>query len=58
MSLLVRINLILGATLGIAAVALIYGCWSLLQANARHEVIREAGLMMDSALAQRSYTSS
>lgn len=58
MSLLVRINLILGATLGIAAVALSYGCWSLLQANARHEVIQEAGLMMDSALAQRSYTSS
>src|SRR6202022_2501996 len=58
MSLLVRINLILGATLGIAAIALGYGCWSLLQANAKHEVLREAGLMMDSALAQRSYTSS
>jgi HAMP domain-containing protein len=57
MSLLVRINLILGATLGIAAVALSYGCWSLLQANAKHEVLREAGLMMDSALAQRNYTS-
>jgi HAMP domain-containing protein len=58
MSLLVRINLILGVTLGIAAVALSYGCWSLLQANARHEIVREAGLMMDSALATRSYTSS
>ena len=58
MSLLVRINLILGITLGIAAVALGYGCWSLLQANAKHEVLREAALMMDSALATRSYTSS
>lgn len=58
MNLLVRINLILGAALGIAALALGYGCWSLLQANARHEVLREAGLMMDSALATRSYTSS
>jgi protein-histidine pros-kinase len=58
MSLLVRINLILGGTLGIAAVALGYACWSLLQANAWHEVVREAGLMMDSALATRRYTSS
>ncbi len=58
MSLLVRINLILGATLGLAAAALSYGCWSLLQANAKHEVLREAGLMMNSALAQRNYTSS
>jgi protein-histidine pros-kinase len=57
MSLLVRINLILGVTLGIAAIALSYGCWSLLQANAKREVLREAGLMMDSALAQRNYTS-
>jgi HAMP domain-containing protein len=58
MNLLVRINLVLGATLGLAALALGYGCWSLLQANAKHEVMREAGLMMDSALATRSYTSS
>jgi HAMP domain-containing protein len=57
MNLLVRINLILAATLGIAALALGYGCWSLVQANAKHEVLREAGLMMDSALAIRNYTS-
>ena len=37
---------------------LAFVCWSVLQANARHEVIREAGLMMDSALATRTYTSS
>jgi protein-histidine pros-kinase len=58
MSLLVRINLVLGAMLAVAALALGYGCRSLLQANAKHEVMREAGLMMDSALAIRSYTSS
>jgi HAMP domain-containing protein len=58
MSLLVRINLILGATLLLAAMALSYGCRSLLQSNAKLEVIREAGLMLDSALAIRNYTSS
>jgi protein-histidine pros-kinase len=58
MNLLVRINLVLGATLVVAALALGYGCRSLLQANAKHEVLREAGLMMASALATRSYTSS
>jgi HAMP domain-containing protein len=57
MSLLVRINLIFGAALGAGALVLAYVCWSVLQANARHEVIREAGLMMDSALATRTYTS-
>jgi len=58
MSLLVRINLILGATLLFAAIALSYGCQSLLQSNAKLEVIREARLMLDSALAIRNYTSS
>jgi HAMP domain-containing protein len=57
MSLLVRINLVLGATLAMAAVVLSYGCWWLLQANASHQVLREAGLMMDSAVATRTYTS-
>jgi HAMP domain-containing protein len=57
MSLLVRINLILGATLLLAAIALSYGCGSLLRATARTEVIREAALMLDSAQAIRHYTS-
>jgi protein-histidine pros-kinase len=57
MSLLVRINLILGATLLLAAIALSYGCRSLLQENAKRGVIREAGVMLDSALAIRTYTS-
>jgi protein-histidine pros-kinase len=58
MSLLVRINLVLGATLGLAALALGYGCWALLQVSAEHEVMREAGIMLDSAQATRKYTSS
>jgi protein-histidine pros-kinase len=56
MNLLVRINLVLGATLAVAALASGYACGSLLQANAKREVLREAGLMMDSALATRNYT--
>lgn len=57
MSLLLRINVILGVALIAAGVVLTYVCWSALQANARQAVIREAGLMMDSALATRDYTS-
>jgi protein-histidine pros-kinase len=57
MSLLVRINLILGATLLLAAIALSYGCRSLLQESAKLDVMREAGVMLDSALAIRTYTS-
>ena len=57
MNLLVRINLALGTALAVAGIALGYACWSLLQANAAREVGREAGLMMDSALATRNYTS-
>jgi HAMP domain-containing protein len=57
MSLLVRINLVLGAALVIIGVVLGYCCWELLAANAKREVTREAALMMDSALATRTYTS-
>jgi HAMP domain-containing protein len=56
MNLLVRINLVLGATLGLAALVLGYVCWLSLQTNARREAMREAGVMMDSALAIRTYT--
>jgi HAMP domain-containing protein len=56
MSLLVRINLAVGATLGLGGLLLGYACWSLLQANAMNEAVREAGVMMDSALATRLYT--
>jgi HAMP domain-containing protein len=58
MSLLVRINLALGvvsmAVAGLAA----YSCRMILEDNARREVLAEAGLMMDSAVAIRSYTAS
>ncbi len=39
-----------------AAIIAGYCCWSILEANARREVLAEAGLMMDSALATRAYT--
>jgi HAMP domain-containing protein len=55
--LLLRINLILGAVLALAAVVLSFAGASLLRDNARREAVREAGLMMDSALASRAYTS-
>jgi HAMP domain-containing protein len=54
--LLLRINLILAAVFALAAVALSFAGASLLRDNARREALREAGLMMDSALASRDYT--
>jgi HAMP domain-containing protein len=56
MSLLIRINLALGAVFLIGASAAGYACWTILAANAQREVFAEAGLMMDSALAIRAYT--
>jgi protein-histidine pros-kinase len=57
MNLLVRINLALGSAFIVAALALGYACSRLLENNARHELLREAGLMMDSAVATFAYTS-
>jgi HAMP domain-containing protein len=56
MSLLVRINLALGAVFIIAALIVGYACRAILEANAQREVFADAGLMMDSALAIRDYT--
>jgi HAMP domain-containing protein len=56
MSLLFRINAALGAVFLIAALVAGYICWSMLEANAQREVLAEAGLMMDSAAAVRTYT--
>jgi HAMP domain-containing protein len=56
MSLLVRINLALGAVFVAAALIAGYACRTILEANAQREVFAEAGLMMDSALAIRDYT--
>src|SRR3984893_10183158 len=56
MSLLIRINLALGAVFIVATLVAGYGCRTILETNARREVFVEAGLMMDSALAIRAYT--
>jgi HAMP domain-containing protein len=56
MSLLLRINAALGAVFLIAALLAGYVCWTMLEGNAQREVLAEAGLMMDSAAAVRSYT--
>ena len=56
MSLLIRINLALGAVFIVATVIAGYACRTILEANAQREVFVEAGLMMDSALAIRAYT--
>ena len=57
MNLLVRINLALGSAFIVSALALGYACSRLLENNARHELLREAALMMDSAVATFAYTS-
>ena len=56
MSLLIRINLALGAVFIVATLVAGYACRTILETNARREVFVEAGLMMDSALAIRAYT--
>ena len=58
MNLLIRINAALGAVFALAALIAGYLCWTLLENNARHEVLAEAGLMLDSATAVRAYTAS
>jgi HAMP domain-containing protein len=58
MSLLVRLNLALIAVFALGALASGFTCRSILQANAEREIRSEAGLMMDSAIAARGYTSS
>jgi HAMP domain-containing protein len=55
-SLLIRINLALGAVFIVAAVIAGYACRTILEANAQREVFADAGLMLDSALAIRAYT--
>ena len=52
----IRINLALIATFVFAALAIGLASSSMLQTNAKREVLSQAGLMMDSALAIRGYT--
>ncbi len=56
MSLLIRINLTVGAVFVAGALIAGFVCRNILEANAQCEVFAEAGLMMDSALAMRAYT--
>jgi HAMP domain-containing protein len=56
MNLLLRINAALVAVFVIAAGIAGYFCWYLLENNARHDVLAEAALMLDSATAAREYT--
>jgi HAMP domain-containing protein len=56
MNLLVRTNLALGGAFILATGTLSYVCSRLLDANARQELIQQAGLMLDSAVATREYT--
>jgi protein-histidine pros-kinase len=57
MSLFVKFNLILVLVFGAALVPAAYLSNQLLQANARNQVIQNARIMMQSALATRMYTS-
>jgi protein-histidine pros-kinase len=57
MSLLLRTNLALAAVFILAAAAAGWIGRVALEANARHDALAQAGLMMDSALAIRAYTS-
>jgi HAMP domain-containing protein len=56
MSLLFRINAALSVVFLLAALLTGYVCWAMLEANAQREALAEAGLMMDSAAAARTYT--
>ena len=58
MNLLVRINLALAVIFVLGALTTGLACRAVLQANAEREIIAQAGLMMDSALAIRDYTES
>jgi HAMP domain-containing protein len=55
--LLIRINAVLIIVFAIATFGIAIVLKSTLEANAAHEVLNEAGLIMDSAAAIRSYTS-
>jgi HAMP domain-containing protein len=57
-NLLIRVNLALAVVFTLGALTAGMICWSILEANAKREVLGQAGLMMDGALAIRAYTSS
>ena len=56
MRLMVRLNIALGAGFLVAMIALGFCLSLLLEGHAKREIVREAGLMLDSAVATREYT--
>jgi HAMP domain-containing protein len=58
MKLLVKFNLVLLLIFGLGFVGIGYFCNSLLQKNSRAEVLENARIMMEAALAVRAYTAS
>ena len=56
MGLRLKFNLAMLAVFGLGLAASAYVSYQLLQKNARDEVLRSAGVMMEAALAMRSYT--
>ncbi len=56
MGLRLKFNLVLLAVFGLGLLATGYLSYTLLERNARDEVSRNAGLMMETALAIRGYT--
>jgi protein-histidine pros-kinase len=56
MGLRLKFNLVLLGVFGLGLAVTAYVSWSLLQKNAREEVVRNADLLMEAALAIRSYT--
>lgn len=56
MSLTAKFNLVLFAVFSLGLAVTGFLSYSILQANARNEVVERAGLMMESALAVRGYT--
>jgi HAMP domain-containing protein len=56
MGLRLKFNLAMLAIFGLGLAASAYVSYELLQKNARDEVLRSAGVMMEAALAMRSYT--
>jgi len=58
MGILTRVNLLVGLTAVAATIVAGYACRAILEADAERELLAEAGMMLDSAVAMRSYTSS
>lgn len=58
MGILTRLNVLVGLTAVVAACIAGYVSRAILEAETARELLAEAGMMLDSAVAMRSYTSS